>query len=157
MSTLGLVHTVIAFLALGLGAVVLRRPKGGRWHRSLGHLYFNLMVALNVTALFHTSRFGSFGPFHWMAVASFIVLAVGMLAVLLRWPADSWRQVHSGFMAGSYVGLVAAAGSEVGVRLPGVPFGVGVIIPAILINAIGIYLIITQVDKPTKQAMPSSI
>ena len=91
MSTLGLVHTVLASMALGLGAVVLWRPKSGRWHRSLGHLYFSLMVAMNMTGLFHTSRFGSFGPFHWMAVASLIILALGMLAVMLRRPGVGGR------------------------------------------------------------------
>ncbi len=151
MSTIGLAHTIIAFLALALGAIVLRRPKGGRWHRSLGHLYVNAMVALNVTGLLITDLFGGFGPFHWMALVSLIVLMMGMLAVLLRRPVGSWRAVHSGYMAGSYVGLVAAAGAEVGARVPGVPFAIGVTVPTLLISLIGIYLIMTRVDKPAPQ------
>ena len=48
MSTIGLVHMILSLLALGVGAVVLIRPKSGRWHRSLGHIYFG-MIAMNIT------------------------------------------------------------------------------------------------------------
>ncbi|MBV7334778.1 DUF2306 domain-containing protein [Chloroflexi bacterium TSY] len=149
MSTLGLVHTVLALMALGLGALVLARSKSGRWHRSLGHLYFGLMVAMNMTGLFMTQLFGGFGPFHWMAVATLIILAAGISTVLLRWPAKGWRKLHGHFMAASYVALVAGAGAEVGSRLPGVPRGMGIIVPSVLIVAIGIYLIITRIE-PTQ-------
>jgi len=45
---------------------------------------------------------------------------VGVLLGALR-PRANWLTVHAGFMAGSYVGLVAAAASEVTTRLPGNP------------------------------------
>lgn len=149
MSTLGLAHTLLASIALGLGAYVLWRPKGGRWHRSFGHLYFSLMVAMNITGLFMTQLFGGFGPFHWMAVVTLLILMIGISTVLLRWPAQGWRKLHGHFMAASYVALVAGLGSEIGSRLPSVPRSVGIIVPAALVVVVGCYLIITRIE-PTR-------
>ena len=95
--------------------------------------------------------FGGFGPFHWMAVASLITLAGGILSVLLRWPRGVWVRLHGHWMAGSYVGLVAGAAAEVGGRLPGVPFAVGVAVPSVLVIAIGIYLIVTRIGKTVER------
>lgn len=121
MDPLGLIHMIFGLVALVAGAAVMLMRKGTRWHRTLGHVYLTTMVGLNGTGLFIYDLFGAFGPFHWMALASLATLAVGRVAVLARRPRANWLTVHAGFMAGSYVGLVAAAASEVTTRLPGNP------------------------------------
>jgi uncharacterized membrane protein len=143
MSTLGLIHLVFASIALVAGTVVILIRKGTRWHRTLGHFYLTCMIGLNVTALFIYKKFGIFGPFHWMAVASLLTLLVGMVPVLTRRPKGSWLELHAGFISGSYVGLVAAAGAEVTSRIPGTEelFGLIVGITTALIIGIGISLI----------------
>ena len=119
MSTLGLIHTVFATVALVAGAAVLLLRKGTRWHRTLGHMYLTSMIALNTSAFFIYDLFGNFGPFHWMAVASLVTLLAGMIPVLTRRPKGHWLAVHAGFISGSYVGLVAGAAAEVTSRIPG--------------------------------------
>ena len=149
MSTLGWVHLVFAAIALGAGTAVIFMRKGTRWHRTLGHVYLTCMIALNVTALFIYKKFGIFGPFHWMAVASLLTLLVGMIPVFMRRPKGSWLQLHAGFISGSYVGLIAAAGSEVTSRIPGTDeiFGLVVSLTTALIIGVGIFLIQRNLPK----------
>ena len=154
MSTLGWVHLVFASLALAAGTVVVLIRKGTRWHRTLGHVYLTCMIALNVTALFIYQKFGIFGPFHWMAVASLLTLLVGMVPVFMRRPKGSWLQLHAGFISGSYVGLVAAAGSEVTSRIPGTDeiFGLVVSATTVLIIGIGVFVIQRNLPKAIEGA-----
>lgn len=118
MSTLGLIHTVFGLVALAAGTAVVFLPKGGRWHRTLGHVYLTNMIALNASGLFIYDLFGHFGPFHWMALASLLTLLLGMVPVFTRRPRGRWLELHAGFILGSYVGLIAATASEVTSRLP---------------------------------------
>lgn len=112
MSTLGAVHTAFALLAILTGAVVLRLPKGTRWHRTFGHTYVMSMVGLVVTALLVYRLTGGFGPFHVAAVVAGVTLALGLGAVLLRWPRKAWMEAHATWMSWSYVGLLAAFAAE---------------------------------------------
>lgn len=144
MSTLGMVHTTFgcAALVLGLGVVTLR--KGTHLHRTVGHLYFSSMLALNVTALLIYRLFGHFGPFHALAIISLIYLLWGISAVVLRRPRDRWLHRHTRFMLWSYVGLIAAAICEITARVPGWNFALAVIVPSLLVCAIGWVLIETK-------------
>ena len=148
MSTLGWVHLIFALIALVVGAVVIFIRKGTRWHRTLGHVYLTCMIAVNVTALFIYIRFGAFGPFHWMAVASLLTLLAGMVPVFLRRPKRSWLQLHAGFISGSYVGLVAAAGAETFSHLPGAEAAYGLIVTITTISIIGIGVYFVQRHLP---------
>lgn len=143
MSTLGWIHTIFAVIALLTGAVVLVRRKGGRWHRTLGHFYLTSMVTLNVTGLFITRLYGGFGPFHWMALISLLTLLAGMVPVLTRRPRGGWLEQHAAFLSGSYVGLLAAAASEVTSRLPGTEAHFGLVVggTSAVIIAAGVILI----------------
>lgn len=149
MSTLGWVHLVFALVALAAGTAVILIRKGTRWHRTLGHVYLTCMLAVNITALFIYIKFGVFGPFHWMAIASLLTLLVGMVPVFTRRPKNGWLRLHAGFISGSYVGLVAAAGAETAVRLPGTEeiFGLVVGITTVLIIGIGVYFVQRHLPK----------
>ncbi|MCB8945936.1 MAG: DUF2306 domain-containing protein [Ardenticatenaceae bacterium] len=143
MSTLGWIHTIFGLVALAAGTAVIFLKKGGRWHRTLGHIYLTNMLALNMSALFIYRLYGRFGPFHWMAVASLLTLIVGMVPVFTRLPKGSWLQLHAAFINGSYVGLVAGFVSEITSRIPGTEehFGLVVGVTTALIIGIGATLI----------------
>ena len=149
MGILGWIHTIFGVVALLAGTAVVLLKKGTRLHRTLGHVYFNGMLALNITALFIYNLFGGFGPFHWLALFSLITLIAGMIPVLFRWPDKRWVEFHAGFISGSYVGLVAAFAAEITSRLPGTEnsFGLVVGVTSAVINGVGFALIIRYLTQ----------
>lgn len=151
MSTLGLIHTIFGVLALLAGTAVIFLRKGTRWHRTLGHIYFTNMLALNISALFIYRLFGGFGPFHWLALISLISLIAGMVPLFTRRPQGGWLTLHASFINGSYVGLVAATAAEITSRLPGTEDSFGLVVAgtSIVIVVIGGLLI--------QRFMPASI
>ncbi len=136
-SAAGFMHTALALASIGLGFITLVKPKGTRWHRAVGMAYVFAMFGMNVTALTIFEAFGGFGVFHVLSLVSVTTLLFGFGAAYLRRPPDAWIDAHAHLMAWSYVGLVAAAFSEIAVRIPGVPFGPGVAVPSFLIPIIG--------------------
>ncbi len=147
MSTLGWIHTTFALTAMVVGAVVISRPKGTRSHRRLGWIYAVSMLGLNVTALMIYRLFGGFGPFHVAAIASLATLLGGMYFVIAR-PTRNWLALHYSFMSWSYVGLLAAAASEVGTRVPAFQFWWAVA-GATIIVLVGGGLLIVRNQKRT--------
>ena len=114
MSPVAAFHTALGTLALATGAVVLARPKGGRWHRIAGRVYVGAMVTLCLAsfALRDSTPFvQGLGPFHVAAVVSLgTVLAGGWVAWRRR---RDWLTAHYMWMAWSYIGLVMATGGHV--------------------------------------------
>jgi uncharacterized membrane protein len=151
---LGLAHVLAALAALCLGSAVLFSRKGTRRHRHIGRAYFVMMLALNGTALFDYELYGRFGPFHWMALASLITVVAGYSAAKRRMA--GWQYRHAYFMAGSFVGLVAAAVAEVISRVPGWPFGASVAISSFAVIALGIWIMLRRIppiiDRPRSRA-----
>ena len=158
MLPLGWIHTAAALTALIAGAAVLLTRKGTRRHRQLGWAYVVSMLLLNVTALLIYRLFGRFGPFHVGAVFSFVTVVAGTAAALGARKARARRDAveraralerHYQWMTWSYVGLAAAAVSEIATRLPalrprpgqGLVFGVTVIVATLLVVAVGAQLI----------------
>ncbi len=122
MTVVGAAHTAFAAVALMAGALVVARPKGTRVHRVLGWIYVASMTGLFATAFLIYRLFGGFGPFHWLAVVGATTLAGGLTAVVLRRPRRTWVERHYYLMSYSYLGLLAAAGAEAAVRVPGAQF-----------------------------------
>jgi len=112
MSPIGTLHFAFSMLAVALGAVVLRLPKGTRWHRTWGHGYAWCMAGVVGTAFALYDLTGRFTPFHAAAVVAGATLAAGLGSVLARRPKKDWIAVHARFMAWSYVGLLAALVAE---------------------------------------------
>ena len=127
-----------ALAAILLGAIVLLMRKGTRRHRWLGRSYLFAMLALNATALMDYELFGRFGPFHWMALISLATVVAAYVAARRRAPGWKWR--HANFMAGSYVGLMAAATAEVASRVPAWSFAWSVIISSAVVIVAGLWL-----------------
>jgi uncharacterized membrane protein len=154
MSTLGWIHTIFGLVALVAGTAVIFLKKGGRWHRTLGHVYLTNMLALNISALFIYKLYGHFGPFHWMALASLLTLIVGMVPVFTRRPKIGWLELHAAFINGSYVGLVAAFAAEITSRLPGTEdnFGLVVGVTTALVIGVGATLIHLNLPQSIRRA-----
>lgn len=148
MSTLGWVHITFGIVALAAGAAVVLTRKGTRWHRTLGHVYLTNMLALNITALFIYNLYGSFGPFHWMALASLLTLIVGMVPVFTRRPKGRWLDQHAAFISGSFVGLVAATAAEITSRLPGTEANFGLVVGATTALVIGVGVVLIHRNLP---------
>lgn len=142
MSPVALLHLVSALVAMVAGAVVLLRRKGGKRHRVTGRIYFAAMLTLNVTALMIYRLFGGFGPFHVAALVSLATVVPGVMAARSRHP--GWLDRHYYWMTFSYVGLLAAALSEVLTRLPRAPFWGAVIAGSATVFAVGAWLIFAR-------------
>ena len=114
-SSMGAAHLAAAMAALVLGAVVIGLAKGTPFHRMIGAGYVAAMIIVNLSALAIYRLTGHFEAFHALALLSLAVLARGVLAALIRRP--GWLSIHFRYMAWSYVGLLAATGSEIVIRL----------------------------------------
>ncbi len=140
---LGFAHVAVAVLAILFGTLVIAARKGTAYHRRMGRAYFASMLAVNITALAIYELFGRFGPFHWMALASLATLIVGYLPTKTRSP--GWLPRHAYFMAGSYVGLLAALASEIFTRVPGVAMFEGVAVASTVVIVAGVWLMIRRI------------
>jgi uncharacterized membrane protein len=114
-SSLGAVHFTAAIAALAFGAIVLGAAKGTPLHRTIGAGFVAAMVILNISSLAIYRLTGHFEPFHALALFSLATLARGVAPVLRRRP--GWLMAHYWSMAWSYLALLAAACSEIVVRL----------------------------------------
>ena len=158
MLSLGWIHTIAAVGALVAGAAVLLTRKGTRRHRQLGWTYVVSMLLLNATALTIYRLFGRFGPFHVGAIFSFVTVVAGTAAAIgarrargRRSAEDRARSLerHYAWITWSYVGLAAAAVSEIATRVPalrprpgqGMVFGVTVALSTLLVVVVGARLI----------------
>jgi len=114
-SSLGAMHLTAAIAALGFGTIVIGAPKGTTLHRTIGMGFVAAMLILNLSALAIYRLTGRFEPFHALAVVSLATLVRGVVPALRRRP--GWLMTHYWCMAWSYIALLAAACSEIMVRL----------------------------------------
>ncbi len=115
---LGPLHTFSATAALVLGTALMFTQKGSNIHIKIGRGYVLCMLITLSTAFMIYDLFGSWGIFHWAAVIGCFSLTVGYLSVRLKKPQKKWYKNHHQYMKWSYVGLLAAAFSELSVRVP---------------------------------------
>jgi len=116
------------------------------------------MLGLNATALFIYRLFGGVGPFHVFAVFSLVTVLLGVGAGMqVRRHRRAGRGVdrlralehHYAWMTWSYVGLLAAAVSEIATRVPalrsgpgqGLAFGLTVAVATVAVVTAGARLI----------------
>ena len=154
MSTLGLIHVVFGLLALLTGTLVLFIRKGTRYHRTLGHWYFGSMLGLNITALLIYRLTGKFNFFHIAALFSLVFLVAGLSAVVFMRPRKVWVERHAYFMTGSYIGLLAAAASEVTTRVPGWSLGLTAGLTSVIIIFGGVYLMTRRMPFTLERFRP---
>jgi uncharacterized membrane protein len=112
-----------------VGAAVLLTPKGSHTHRVIGSIYALVLVVVNAAALL-LHRENAFGVFHWLAVASLVSLAGGLLSLLLGKRSPPVIATHAYFMTWSYAGLLAAGCGQLAVALG--PGDGGWIVPLVI-------------------------
>ena len=130
---------------MAAGLVVALLPKGRATHRRIGWVYVGAMLALNATALLIYDLFGRFGPFHFAALVSLMSIAGGLLPAVRRKPRRRWVRIHAFAMSWSYVGLLAAAASEISTRYLRLPFWWLVLAATLMVVAIGGFIVQTRV------------
>lgn len=154
MSAVGWIHTGFATCALVTGTIVVFRPKGTRNHRLLGRLYVGSMVGLLGTAFLIYRLFGGFGVFHWLAVLGALTLIGGFVAARLRGSISGWLEPHYYLMGYSYVGLVAATGAEIAVRVPGAGFAWAAGAASVIVTIVGAFVIHTRAESLIREVRP---
>lgn len=133
--------------ALVTGTAVVLRPKGTRRHRLLGRLYVVSMVGLLGTAFLIYRVFDGFGVFHWLAVLGALTLIGGFGAARLRRSVSGWLEPHYYLMGYSYVGLLAATGAEIAVRVPDAPFAWAAGGASVIVTLVGAYVIHARANE----------
>lgn len=151
---LGTAHLAVAILAIGVGGLVAVARKGTGRHRVLGRIYVLAMVAVNVTALAIYELFGGFGPFHAAAIFSLVTVIAGVVPVRTRTP--FWLPRHAWWMGGSYVGLLAAAVSEITTRYLEWDFGLTVALSSGLVLAAGLTFMALRLPPVLQRLSTSS-
>jgi uncharacterized membrane protein len=132
--------------------------KGTGLHRVIGYIYVLSMLGLNLTALTIYRLFGGFGPFHVLAIISLITLAAGFIPAFTKRPKQIWLYRHYEWILWSYVGLVAAAASEVLTRVPffdrsTVGFALAVLLASSVIIFIGASTIYRKREKVVSRVL----
>ena len=119
--------------------------KGTRRHRWLGRSYVVAMLGLNGTAFMTYELFGGFGAFHWMAVISLASVLYGYIPTWNKRP--GWKTKHAFFMAGSYVGLIAALAAETFTRTSILPFWWSVWGASLLVIFVGVRIMMSRIPR----------
>ena len=101
-SPLVVFHLSTAIAALGLGALVLARPKGNAPHRLLGRIWVACMLLTAISSFW----IGRNGQLSWIHILSAWVIISIVLAIVAIRRRDI--KSHLRFMRGSYIGLVGA-------------------------------------------------
>ncbi|HRA37144.1 MAG TPA: DUF2306 domain-containing protein [Pseudomonadota bacterium] len=153
------VHVGACAAALMLGAAVAAAPKGTAWHRRAGRAFMASMLVLNLSALGLYRLNGTFNGFHVLALISLAGLVAGWWCGRGARRSPLRRELHGRFMLWSYVGLLAAAASELVVRLPFLPRGSTAFVLAVagasfLVAAIAVYPIERAMRRRAARGAP---
>ena len=117
LTTTGLVHSVLAALCIVIGLVQLVGRKGSPSHRMLGYVFVVSMLIVNISTLSVRRFTGGFNIFHVEAGLNLACVVAAMLPMLRRPRPSNWLLTHYRWMAGAYIGLIAAGLTELVVRL----------------------------------------
>ena len=125
ISVMGWLHSIACMIALVAGTTVMTARKGTPSHRRWGWWYAGAMLvqAITIMAVYrfdivpgHKPGPHTFGMFHWMAVASFVSVALAVFAAS-RQKRLAWAHVHAQAMLFSYYLLVGGLINEMVVRV----------------------------------------
>ena len=127
ISPIGWLHTIACLVALAAGAWNLVMPKGTAMHRLVGRTYFYTMLVVNLSVFaiyrFDIAHFrpfvagaNTFGLFHREAVATLLVLLLGVYAAPRQQHAV-WAYVHPLSMLTTYYMLIGGLINEAFVRI----------------------------------------
>lgn len=146
----GWIHTVLSTVGILVGAEQLIRTRRDRLHRRLGYVYVSAMLIAD-GAILSVYRFnGHFNVFHVGAFVNIVMIALALQPMLATPRPHQWRIKHYMFVAWSYVGLLAAALTELVIRTQPLGGGRATILATILASALvaGIGGVLIQRNKP---------
>ena len=112
----GAIHTVLAMLGIVVGLLQLLRPKRGAGHRARGYAFVYAMLIADGAAMLIFQFTGRFNILHVGAIVNLACVVLGVVPVLRSPRPANWKTQHYCFIAWSYVGLLAAAATELVVR-----------------------------------------
>ncbi len=115
VSLIGWLHTAVCVAAVVAGAAALWTRKGSARHRRWGRVYVPTMIAAQLSALL-IYRIGGFTMFHWLAVITLLLVALGAFAAP-RQASAAWSLTHLSCMVWSYYLLIGGAVNEAFLRL----------------------------------------
>lgn len=100
-------HAFVAMAAFALGAVQLAAPKGTLPHRTIGWIWVGLMAIVAASSLWihDLQLIGPFSPFHLLAVATLVLLPLGVWRAHRHRVADHRRIMIWLFCGGVVIGL----------------------------------------------------
>jgi uncharacterized membrane protein len=107
---------VLATAGIVVGSIQLLRPKGGSVHRALGYAFVYAMLIADGAVMLVFQFTGRFNILHIGAIANLLCIILAMVAVLRSPRPSNWKLQHYYWMSWSYVGLLAAAATELVVR-----------------------------------------
>jgi uncharacterized membrane protein len=154
----GAIHTVLAMLGIVVGLIQLLRPKRGPTHRARGYAFVYAMLVADGTALLVFQFTGRFNILHAGAIANLVCIILAIIPVLRTPRPSNWKNQHHYWMSWSYVGLLAAAATELVVRTSHLAsreqaWAVTAAV-SVVVTAIG-YIIIDRY-RPVSQSQPAS-
>lgn len=112
----GAIHTILAVSSIAVGMIQVLRRKGGPAHRARGYAYVYALLIADGAAMLVFQFTGKFNIFHVGAVANLACIVAAMVPLLRSPRPPNWKYLHYYFMSWSYVGLLAAAATEIVVR-----------------------------------------
>ena len=116
LTFVGATHMVLAMLCIMVGAIQLMRPKHGAAHRARGYAFVYGMVVVDGLAMLLYRFTGSFDAFHVGAIVNLAAIVAAMVPMLMTPRPANWKQWHYRSMSWGFVGLMAAAVTELIVR-----------------------------------------
>jgi uncharacterized membrane protein len=153
----GAIHTVLAMLGIVVGLIQFLRPKRGPTHRARGYAFVYAVLVADGTALLVFQFTGKFNILHAGAIANLVCIILAIVPVLRTPRPSNWKNQHYYWMSWSYVGLLAAAATELVVRTsPLATRGQAWTVTAavsVVVTAIG-YVIINRY-RPVSESRPT--
>jgi uncharacterized membrane protein len=116
LTVAGAVHTLLAMFGMLVGLIQLLRPKRGPAHRARGYAFVYGMLVADGAALLVYQFTGRFNILHVGALMNLACLLLAIAPVLRSPRRANWKTQHYYWMSWSYVGLLAAAATELVVR-----------------------------------------
>jgi uncharacterized membrane protein len=112
----GAIHTVLAIAGIVVGLFQFLRPQGGPIHRARGYAFVYAMLIADGAAMLIFQFTGKFNILHIGAIVNLVCVAAAVIPVLRTPRPANWKNQHYHWTSWSYVGLLAAAATELVVR-----------------------------------------
>ena len=112
----GAIHAVLAVAGIVVGLLQLLRSKGGPAHRARGYAFVYAMLVADGAAMLVFQFTGRFNILHIGALVNLLCIILAVVPVLRSPRPSNWKYQHYYFISWSYVGLLAAAVTELVVR-----------------------------------------